>query len=91
LPNIKKISCGYRHTIAITTNNEIWGWGANTDYELNLDDRKCYKIPQKLNLSNIKNIRKIVCGKNISIAITELNDIYIWGGKYRELGDRFMF
>jgi alpha-tubulin suppressor-like RCC1 family protein len=91
LPNIKKISCGSCHTIAIITDNEIWGWGSNMNYSLNLDKEKYYDTPQKLNLPNAKNIKKIVCGIRVSIAITEMNDIYIWGGSYGKLGDKFMF
>ncbi len=32
--NAKKVICGDNHSFAITTSNELWGWGANSDGRL---------------------------------------------------------
>ena len=47
-PNIKKIICGYYHTIALTNSNEVWVWGYNNDGQLGLGHNRNQNSPQRL-------------------------------------------
>jgi len=94
LPNIKDIICGCYHTTALTNSNEIWVWGDNCYGQLGLGHNQDQNSPQKfapmqmnrreegtsergkLNLSNIKDI---ICGGRHTIALTDSNEVWVWG------------
>ena len=81
---IISISCGGFHTVALTGSeylNKIYVWGCNHIGELGLGDFNDRNIPCELNLQ--KNVIAISCGEDCTIALTDQNDIYMWG---RHLG-----
>jgi alpha-tubulin suppressor-like RCC1 family protein len=78
---IKKIACGYSHSIALATTKEIFVWGAfgweNHNYKNTVprDFGPTYSF-----LSS--NIINVVCGKLYSAIITNEGDIYFQGKFY---------
>jgi alpha-tubulin suppressor-like RCC1 family protein len=86
LPNIKKLACGENYSLALTDSGEVWGWGSNKYWQLKNgeSDIPVISYPQKLPLQNV---HKIFCGDHSSMAITKLNEIYVWGrNSHCELG-----
>ena len=79
---IKQIAVGNTHNLALDTDGNVWGWGANSNYALGTTA----SIPVKLGLTNIK---KIAANNDQSIAITEDGYVYVWGlNANGELGTR---
>jgi alpha-tubulin suppressor-like RCC1 family protein len=97
LPSIRKIFCGEYHTMVITNNGEIWGWGVEAVWGvnryclLNTYKEKNMTTPQKLDIPNVPPIKEIICGQYYSIVVTEMNDIYIWGGNCGKFDNKFVF
>ena len=87
-----KISCGYSHTCLLM--DEVYVWGDNDEGQLGLGHNQSQNSPQKfapmqmnrreegtsergkLNLSNIKDI---ICGGRHTIALTDSNEVWVWG------------
>lgn len=76
LNNIKSISCGLYHTVALTEYNKIYVWGSNDTGQLGLGDRNNKNLPQQLVLSDINSIS---CGMYHTCVLTNFNKIYGWG------------
>ena len=48
LDNIREISCGRNHTVAITKYDEIYSWGRNEFGQLGLDNKENRYLPQRV-------------------------------------------
>lgn len=66
--DIKLVSAGNDHALAVTNDNEILTWGNNRF--------KLTEIPKEL---NGKEIRDIWAGDQFSLALTEESELYFWG------------
>ena len=79
--NIRLISCGYRHCLAIGKNNIVFCWGSNENGQLGLNinskNKNIINIPNKLNINN--EITNIFCGKDFTIFHTEKKEILVCG------------
>jgi alpha-tubulin suppressor-like RCC1 family protein len=100
ISNIKKISCGRTHVMALGFDGNVWVWG-NIDSHLDrLNPTQQYMrkklqnllIPHQLVLpSNIK-VKNVVCSNQHSSAIiTHYNEIYIWNKGYGKKPTKFEF
>ena len=79
---IKQIAIGNTHNLALDTEGNVWGWGANANYALGTTS----STPVKLGITNIK---KIVANNNQSMALTKDGYVYVWGlNSNGELGTR---
>ena len=75
---IKKISTGFRHTLILCEEGDLYAFGENSSGQCFGKDIKCE--PNIINLSNNK--EKIVdcfAGADYSLLITDTNNIYAWG------------
>ena len=75
---IKKISTGFRHTLVLCEEGELYAFGENSSGQCFGKDIKCE--PNIIHLGNNK--EKIVdcfAGANYSLLITDTNNIYVWG------------
>lgn len=50
LPPIVKISCGHNHSIAVSMNTRVYGWGLNNDDQLGLGDKLNRPYPVEIKL-----------------------------------------
>jgi alpha-tubulin suppressor-like RCC1 family protein len=66
---------GATHTIAIKTDNTIWGWGANTVYQLGLGDTNNRITPFQIGT----NSDWIIAATKASHTIARKSDGTIWG------------
>lgn len=72
----KMISCGYHHSMAISSNGIVYGWGYNGYGQLGIGHYHDHVIPQVvMNLNDIS-ISKIVCGRYHSLFLSCEGDIY---------------
>eukprot|EP01084_Bolivina_argentea_P239776 402939_1 len=76
------IYCGNKHTLALDCNGEIWSWGYGEFGQLGHGDSKNRYIPTEIQYfmnNNIK-IKHICCGTWHSLALSNVNKIYTFGG-----------
>ena len=65
------ISCGGYHTLVLTSNGEVYAWGANNfgQFGNNSNDDHVF-ILFKLNTFNVEKVESISCGWNHSMILT---------------------
>ena len=79
--NIKIISvkCGSGHTIVLTTLNEIYVCGSNSDYQLGLFFGSSFFMPKKVYPKVGDKSNEIECGDHCSVIVTASKKIYMSG------------
>jgi len=79
--------CGFRHTIVLTSNNEVFAWGDNEWGQIGNNISSEVLIPYKINEFIGEKVEAISCGSNHSLALTENGCVYSWGyNRYGQLG-----
>lgn len=73
LMNIKAISAGFAHGLALTNSGEVFQWGS-------IDNRFQSKTPWKVN--RLKNIRAIAAGSTHNLALNTKGEVFSWGQNY---------
>jgi alpha-tubulin suppressor-like RCC1 family protein len=83
-PNLKKLTCSCTHFMVLSKFGEVYVQDWNTydhlESAINMDSLEKVCLPP---------IKKIVCGDNISFAISKSNDIYTW--RYRSEPKKLIF
>ena len=85
MDDVMSVALGREHALAIKTDGTLWSWGRNTHGQLGngttgekdgmvIDGRKICE-PQQI-MDNVKFIRVV---DDISFAITNNNELYMWG------------
>ena len=77
-----KICCGAYHSMALTSDGEVFSWGHNTFAQLGDKTYNSRKTPTQVLFRD--KIVSISCGTNHSIALTHNGSAYVWGSN--ELG-----
>ncbi|XP_010914285.1 RCC1 domain-containing protein RUG3, mitochondrial isoform X1 [Elaeis guineensis] len=81
------ISCGGFFTMALTSDGQVWSWGANSNFELGRGDRTSDWKPQPI--PSLKDVRiiQIASGGYHSLALTDNGKVLSWGhGGHGQLG-----
>lgn len=78
LGTVVEIGTGDNHSMAITEDGKVYGWGSNIKGELGLGANT--KIEQPTQIPNLENIKYIDGGKGYSIAINNQGEMYTTGG-----------
>lgn len=87
--NIKLISGGIYHTVAVDNFNNIYAWGYNKNGQLGLGHNKKRNLPEKLSL-HLGNIASICCGDYNTTLVTESGEVYQWGKGYQNFPQKFI-
>eukprot|EP01129_Flabellula_baltica_P009605 TRINITY_DN3949_c0_g1_i1.p1 TRINITY_DN3949_c0_g1~~TRINITY_DN3949_c0_g1_i1.p1 ORF type:complete len:747 (+),score=161.89 TRINITY_DN3949_c0_g1_i1:30-2243(+) len=77
--NVIDISCGYNHTVALTSSGEIYTWGANEHGQLGFPIEGCKQLhkPKKLGFTGI--VEQIFAGHCYTVVVTDDGNLYTWG------------
>ncbi len=86
LTNIKAISAGGWHSVALKQDGSVWCWGWNSDGQLgdgsNTDKSIANQVP------NLNNIKQIAAGTYHTLALKQDGTVWAWGDNlYGQLGD----
>jgi RCC1 and BTB domain-containing protein len=73
------ISCGAYHSLALTESGQLYSWGQDSAYQLGDGTNTNRNTPTKVNLTNDVIVKRIVCGKSHSLALSNMGEIYAFG------------
>jgi alpha-tubulin suppressor-like RCC1 family protein len=80
---VKKISCDSDHSIVMTNSNNIYVWGSDEPGQLGIELDMNMNLPQRLPWTpDQSTIKKIICGYDRTMAVTNLGEVYVWGENY---------
>ena len=83
---IESVSCGFNHTMALTSDGKIYIWGRNTSGQLGLGHTSNINFPQLLHFPFKEPIKSIYGGDSHTLCTTD-DKIYVWGGnRHGQLG-----
>ena len=86
---IDSISCGYRHSLALTQTGKVYAWGQNYWGQLGLKDTKIESKPKLVEMPNNVSVKQISCGFNFSLLLTTEGNIYSFGhNSHGQLGHK---
>ncbi|KAL4588365.1 hypothetical protein LXL04_001249 [Taraxacum kok-saghyz] len=84
---VKMVAAGAEHTVAITEDGDLYGWGWGRYGNLGLGDRKDRNIPEKVSIISGEKMVQVACGWRHTISVTSSGDLYTYGwSKYGQLG-----
>lgn len=69
MSNVKAISAGQLHSLALTTQGEVWGWGRTTLTHSN----------RPVRIAGLSNVRAIASGWNHHLAVLNDGSVMAWG------------
>ncbi|KAJ0879527.1 putative regulator of chromosome condensation 1/beta-lactamase-inhibitor protein II [Helianthus annuus] len=85
--NVKMVAAGAEHTVAITEDGELYGWGWGRYGNLGLGDRNDRNIPEKASVISDEKMVLVACGWRHTISVSSSGDLYTFGwSKYGQLG-----
>lgn len=76
---VKEIACGYTHTLAILYGGKLMAWGSNHSMQLGLGPGFPDIVPSPLPVKLDQRVKKISCGSEHSVALTETLQVFTWG------------
>ncbi|KAJ1405033.1 Regulator of chromosome condensation, RCC1 [Sesbania bispinosa] len=83
---IKMVAAGAEHSVAVTEDGDLYGWGWGRYGNLGLGDRNDRLIPEKVTINGDKMVM-VACGWRHTISVSSSGGLYTWGwGKYGQLG-----
>lgn len=84
---VKLVSCGYLHTIAVTADGRLYSWGGNRHGQLGHGTTSNELLPREMASLEGKQVRLVACGYFHSAAVTDEGHVYTWGcGGFGRLG-----
>ncbi|XP_058186614.1 ultraviolet-B receptor UVR8 isoform X6 [Rhododendron vialii] len=84
---ISQISGGWRHTMALTSNGKLYGWGWNKFGQVGVGDNVDHCSPLQVRFPHEQKVVHISCGWRHTLAFTERHNVFSWGrGTNGQLG-----
>lgn len=77
LKEIKMLAAGRGFSLALTKEGRVLGCGLNRMHQLGFEGEREVLFPMEL--TGLKDIEKIVCSQDFSIALDQMGNIYTWG------------
>jgi len=75
--NWASISAGNNHTVAVTTNGQLWAWGNNGSGQLGDGTTTNRNIPVRIGTAT--NWASVSAGDNHTVAVTTTGQLWAWG------------
>ncbi|XP_019184500.1 PREDICTED: ultraviolet-B receptor UVR8-like [Ipomoea nil] len=76
---ISQVSGGWRHTMALTADGKLYGWGWNKFGQVGVGDNIDHCSPIQVDFPNNEKVAQVSCGWRHTIAFTERQNVYSWG------------
>ncbi|XP_039294188.1 X-linked retinitis pigmentosa GTPase regulator isoform X2 [Nilaparvata lugens] len=73
------ISCGEEHTLVVCQNGRVFGFGGNEFGQLGLGTTSPVSKPSCIKSLKPEKVKRIICGKTHSLALTGNGKLYAWG------------
>ena len=73
-----QIACGNQHTVALSSNGEVFTWGNNGIGQLGHGDEKLRYVPTKVESLSGQRIVKVACGNFYSAVIADGGKLLTW-------------
>lgn len=84
---ISQISGGWRHTMALTTDGKLYGWGWNKFGQVGVGDNVDHCSPIQIKFPQDQKVIQISCGWRHTLAVTDKQNVFSWGrGTNGQLG-----
>ncbi|KAF8018639.1 hypothetical protein BT93_H3509 [Corymbia citriodora subsp. variegata] len=84
---VSQISGGWRHTMALTSDGKLYGWGWNKFGQVGVGDNVDHCAPVQVKFPNEQKVAQVSCGWRHTIAVTEPGNVFSWGrGTNGQLG-----
>ncbi|WP_353572922.1 hypothetical protein [Candidatus Albibeggiatoa sp. nov. BB20] len=88
--NVADFSVSFEYVLIVKTDGTVWSLGKNTNGQLGTGDKIAYNIPQKINLSNVKQVVASTgqrfesffqpdISDNYSLALKNDGTVWAWG------------
>ncbi|KAH7566932.1 hypothetical protein JRO89_XS08G0255600 [Xanthoceras sorbifolium] len=85
--SIKMVSAGAEHTVAVTEDGDLYGWGWGRYGNLGLGDRNDRLVPEKVANVYGEKMVMVACGWRHTISVSSSGGLYTYGwSKYGQLG-----
>ena len=75
--DIKKFSCGLKHSLLVLNDGTVLGWGSNHHNQIGLPEKIAYPVPTEIAFFKDKPVIDVACTPNSSIYLSELGLVYI--------------
>lgn len=77
---VTEVACGSHHTIALTTDGEVYAWGYNNSGQVGSGSTANQPTPRRVSSClQSKVVVNIACGQLCSMAVLDNGEIYGWG------------
>jgi len=88
LPSVKQVAVGRYHSLALTTEGEVFVWGSTKNGKLGLPNKYGQHLVQgPVKLESVGRATLIAAGQAHSMAVTESDEVWVWGqNKMGQLG-----
>ncbi|CAI8619167.1 unnamed protein product [Vicia faba] len=84
---ISQVSGGWRHSMALTSSGQLFGWGWNKFGQIGIGNNFDCCSPMLVNFPHAQNVVQISCGWRHTVAVTNRANVYSWGrGANGQLG-----
>jgi alpha-tubulin suppressor-like RCC1 family protein len=88
LADIKSISAGGFHTIALKQDGTVWTWGYNAYGELGSAEVSSKGSSVPIKVSELSNVKAVSSGVHHCVALKKDNSVWVWGSNfYSQLGN----
>ncbi|CAK7354710.1 unnamed protein product [Dovyalis caffra] len=85
--SVKMVAAGAEHTVAVTEDGELYGWGWGRYGNLGLGDRNDRVVPERVSVVNGEKMLMVACGWRHTISVSSSGALYTYGwSKYGQLG-----
>ncbi|CAK9151815.1 unnamed protein product [Ilex paraguariensis] len=85
-PDVSSVAAGHYHSLAVTSQGEVWAWGRNHEAQLGrgpLSPRETWIEPKKVEGLNQVRVQATFASGVISTAIGEDSSLWVWGKSKR--------
>ncbi|XP_004503906.1 ultraviolet-B receptor UVR8-like isoform X2 [Cicer arietinum] len=84
---ISQVSGGWRHSMALTSTGQLFGWGWNKFGQIGVGNNFDCSTPMLVNFPHNQKLVQVSCGWRHTVAVTESANVYSWGrGANGQLG-----